>query len=121
MAVRMEHINEFGIHQEEHAKGYTLYLRGELDLSKAEQFRSLVDPLASDSSKTLTINMRDLYYIDSTGIGIFVYLLKKRDNLNAPFFLEDIPPKIKRIFDITGISKFLISTNEINKNERTEA
>ena len=117
----MKNVNEFEIHQEEHAMGYTLYLRGELDLSKAEQFRSLVDPLASEASKTLTINMRDLYYIDSTGIGIFVYLLKKRDKLNAPFSLEEIPPKIKRVFDITGISKFLFSTDEMNKSERTEA
>jgi anti-sigma B factor antagonist len=116
----MDHANKFEINQEDNATGCTLYLRGELDLSKAEQFRSLVDPLAGDVDKTLTINLRDLRYIDSTGIGIFVYILKKRDKLSAQFSLEEIPPKIKRIFDITGISKFLVSDPEMNQTERTE-
>jgi anti-sigma B factor antagonist len=116
----MNNANKFEINQEDNANGCTLYLRGELDLSKAEQFRSLVYPLADNVDKTLTINLRDLRYIDSTGIGILVYILKKRDKLNAPFFLEEIPPKIKRIFDITGISKFLVSNPDMNQTERTE-
>ncbi|RKD22630.1 hypothetical protein BEP19_10235 [Ammoniphilus oxalaticus] len=117
----MKHVEKFEIHQEETAMEHRVYLKGELDISKAEQFRSLVDRLADDASKTLTINLKDLHYIDSTGIGIFVHILKKRDQLNAALSVEDTSPKIKRIFDITGISKFLFSTRDMNNNERTDA
>jgi anti-anti-sigma factor len=78
----------------------TLYLKGELDLSQAAEMRSAIDPLVAETGKTLVLNLRDLSYIDSS-------ILKARDVLKAPFQVEAIPPKIQRLFDITGLTPFL--------------
>ncbi|RXT15544.1 STAS domain-containing protein [Ammoniphilus sp. CFH 90114] len=99
-------------------EGYYLLLMGELDLSMAEKFNEVVEPLAKEIGKKLTINLKELKYLDSTGIGIFVALIKIRESMDAPFIIQDVPPKIQRLFDITGISKFL--TIEQSKQERKE-
>ncbi|MBP1988972.1 STAS domain-containing protein [Paenibacillus eucommiae] len=84
-----------------------LFLKGDLDLSQAADMRSAIDPLVAEAGKKLVLNLRDLSYIDSTGIGVIVSILKARDALKAPFQVEAIPAKIQRLFDITGLSPFL--------------
>jgi anti-sigma B factor antagonist len=46
--------------------------------------------------------------VDSTGIGILVSVLKARHANNAPFAVEAIPPNIRKLFDMTGITPFLL-------------
>ncbi|MFB0843319.1 STAS domain-containing protein [Paenibacillus oleatilyticus] len=84
-----------------------LFLSGELDLSTAEQFRSVVEPLAGQRTVPLKLNLRELTYIDSTGIGIFVSVLKKRQPEEASFAVQEVPAKIRRLFDMTGLSRYL--------------
>ncbi|MNI28506.1 Anti-sigma-B factor antagonist [compost metagenome] len=87
----------------------TLYLIGDLDLSQATEMRNIINPLVAESERNLVINMQDLNYIDSTGIGVILSILKARDVQKAPLRIESIPPKIKRLFDITGLTPFLTS------------
>ncbi|WP_139491854.1 STAS domain-containing protein [Brevibacillus dissolubilis] len=103
----MTNPNLFHIHHEETDTGTTLYLIGQLDLSMAVHFRSVVEPLAMNADKTLTLNLRDLRYIDSTGLGILVAILKVREEVGQTLIVEDVTPKVQRLLDLTGISKFL--------------
>lgn len=91
-----------------------IYLKGELDLSTAEEFRSIIEPLAQQADKALRLNVQELRYVDSTGLGILISILKMRDAMNAEFSIEEVPPKIKRLFDITGLSKFLPESTQSN-------
>jgi anti-anti-sigma factor len=84
-----------------------LYMSGELDLGTAEQFRSVVEPLAAQHAVPLILNMRELSYIDSTGIGIIVWVLKLRQSSDGSFAVQEVPVKIRRLFDMTGLSQFL--------------
>jgi anti-anti-sigma factor len=98
---------KFQLNKEITETSNTLYLKGELDLSQAAEMRSAIDPLVAETGKSLVLNLRELNYIDSTGIGVIVSILKARDVLKAPFHVEAIPPKIQRLFDITGLTPFL--------------
>lgn len=84
-----------------------LFVEGELDLGTAAEFRTAVEPLAADATKPLKLNLRELSYVDSTGIGIFVSTLKQRQATGAALSVQEVPPKIRRLFDMTGLSKFL--------------
>ncbi|SDE07819.1 anti-sigma B factor antagonist [Paenibacillus sp. UNCCL117] len=103
----MEKSNVFQVRTAKSPHATTVFLQGELDLSKVSELRSALDPYIADTSRDLVLNLKDLQYIDSTGIGVIVSVLKARDVLKAHFLVEDIPPKIKRIFDLTGITPFL--------------
>jgi anti-sigma B factor antagonist len=104
--------NKFEVNQEKTEEGFILYLQGELDLSTAAQLRTVSEPLAKAEKQTLILNLRELDYIDSTGMGVIISILKTRDQLNAVFAIEEIPPKIQRLFDLTGITKFLNVTKK---------
>lgn len=80
---------------------------GELDLSKVGELCRALDPLIADTSRKLILNLKQLQYIDSTGISVIVSVLKARDREKAHFFVEEIPFKIQRLFDLTGITPFL--------------
>jgi anti-sigma B factor antagonist len=84
----------------------TIYLSGELDLSVAPDFRLVMEPLVGESGQDLIINMKDLKYIDSTGIGILLSILKARNGMEARFIVEEVPVRIQKLFDMTGIAKF---------------
>ena len=83
-----------------------VYLSGELDLSVAPDFRLVMEPLVSNAEQDLIVNMKDMTYIDSTGIGILLSILKARHGMNASFKVEEVPPQIQKLFDMTGIAKF---------------
>lgn len=84
----------------------TVFLSGELDLSVAPEFRLVMEPLVGDANRDLIINLKDLKYIDSTGIGILLSILKARHGMNSKFLVEEVPPQIQKLFDMTGIAKF---------------
>ncbi|WP_168119683.1 STAS domain-containing protein [Paenibacillus sp. HB172176] len=97
----------FQITAEEKYGESILYVKGELDLSVVPQLQAALENVMYREDTALVLNLRDLTYIDSTGIGIVVTILKARDALKAPFYVREIPPSIRRLFDLTGITRFL--------------
>lgn len=113
MTGNVANANLFYVNQEETETSMILYLSGQLDLSMATYFRSIIDPLATRPDKELTLNLRDLRYIDSTGLGILISVLRTRADLGAAFRVVEVSPKVKRLLDVTGISKFIaLSTKD---------
>ena len=100
-------INKFQIDKQETETEYLFIISGELDLSVATQLRAALEPVVNEPEKTLILDLKNLKYIDSTGIGIIISVLKIRDELNAKFFVREIPASIKRLLDLTGVSGFL--------------
>ncbi|NOU94952.1 anti-sigma factor antagonist [Paenibacillus sp. LMG 31456] len=111
----MNRQHSFEIERQVSPSSHLLYLKGELDLAWAAELRAAADPYVAETSRKLVINLKDLQYIDSTGIGVILSLLKARHVLKAPITVEEIPPKIQRLFDMTGLTKFIEqSSNEAN-------
>jgi anti-sigma B factor antagonist len=104
---------KFQIIQEETNEQTILHISGELDLSVVPQLRGALEPVMNRTDKALVLNLQHLKYIDSTGIGIIVSVLKLRDELKAPFYVREVPPAIKRLFDLTGISRYLVEGKEV--------
>lgn len=49
---------------------------GEIDAYTAPKLREAIMPLAEEPNPNLTINLKNVSYMDSTGLGVFVGLLK---------------------------------------------
>ncbi|RUS47795.1 STAS domain-containing protein [Cohnella sp. AR92] len=96
----------------ENLEGLTvIYLSGELDLEVASHMRAMMEPLVELTDRKLVLNLRELTYIDSTGIGILIGILKSRHARKAPFAVEGASDHIRKLFDMTGISPFLEAAN----------
>ncbi|WP_308638011.1 STAS domain-containing protein [Paenibacillus silvisoli] len=85
-----------------------VYVGGELDLESAVHMRAVMTPLIELDDRELILNLRELRYVDSTGIGILVSVLKARHAKQAPFSVEAVPTHIRKLFDMTGITPFLL-------------
>lgn len=85
----------------------TVFLEGDFDLSAASEFRALVEPWIHRTDRVLVLNLRKSKYIDSSGIGLIVSVLKSRNEVGAEFVVEEIPSKIKRLLDMTGVTPYL--------------
>ncbi|WP_059048948.1 STAS domain-containing protein [Paenibacillus senegalimassiliensis] len=85
---------------------HIVYLRGELDLSVAPDFRKLMEPLVGNDEADLVLNLKELKYIDSTGIGILLSILKARQGMTSRFYVQEVPDHIRKLFEMTGIAKF---------------
>lgn len=103
----MNHVDKFRLRTETKEGRCTVYISGELDLEAASHMRAVMEPLVGLCDRILTLNLRDLRYIDSTGIGILISLLKARKAYNACLAVEAIPANIRKLFDMTGITPFL--------------
>lgn len=99
--------DKFELRIENHDDLSIVYISGELDLESASQMREAMAPLVELKDRGLTMNLRDLKYIDSTGIGIIVSVLKARHANGGSFRVEAMPPSIRRLFDMTGITPYL--------------
>jgi anti-sigma B factor antagonist len=116
----MEQEKKFYLSKEVRNTEIVVHLNGELDLSVAPELREEMDPYVTQTGRALTLNLKNLKYIDSTGIGILITMLKTRDSLNVPFHVIEVPAKIQRLFDITGISKYLVPEMNQAEMERKE-
>lgn len=99
--------NKFTLRTENREGQTIVFVGGEFDLEVATQMRVAMEPLIELSDRRLTLNLRDLKYIDSTGIGILISIVKARHIRNAPFDVEHVPIHIRKLFDMTGITPFL--------------
>ena len=53
-------------------------------------------------SKTIIVNLRDVSYLDSTGLSVFVSLFKQLMNNNGELKLIGLSERFIKLFEITG-------------------
>jgi anti-sigma B factor antagonist len=99
--------NKFTLRTENRENQTIVFVGGEFDLEVATQMRAAMEPLIELADRRLTLNLQDLKYIDSTGIGILISIVKARHARSAPFDVEQVPTHISKLFDMTGITPFL--------------
>lgn len=87
---------------------------GELDIYTSEKFRKEVLAAFKEKQKDLEIDGLDLDYIDSTGLGVLIGILKKTKDKEKEIYLKNIQPNIRKIFDITELDKQFIFRGESN-------
>lgn len=103
---------------ESRAAETVVFLAGELDLEVASRMRAAMEPLLPLADRRLTLNLRELKYIDSTGIGILIGIVKARHARGAAFGVEEVPAHILKLFDITGMTSFLTAAATAEGTER---
>lgn len=88
-------------------------LRGEIDVYTSPKLKEKVVEELEKKVENLVINLQEVSYIDSTGLGILIGALKRMKEREGNLYLIFSSPRLKRIFEITGLNKiFLIYESE---------
>src|SRR3954451_14888415 len=89
-----------------------VFVAGEIDAYTAPKLREELLPLAEEQNQSLIISLKDVSYIDSTGLGVFIALFKQITINEGTLKLVDLSERLVRLFDITGLSNVItISSN----------
>lgn len=78
---------------------------GEIDIYTAQLFKEKLYHTVDKNDTDIVIDCRNLNYIDSTGLGIFVGALKKTRQKGRSIFIENVRDNIRKLFVITGLDK----------------
>jgi anti-sigma B factor antagonist len=89
-----------------------LAIKGELDLSNVGVVKTIIDREVASGKINLVIDMKDLEYIDSSGIGVFINTMNKIRALSGKFVLMALKDSVSRIFNLTKLTSFFIIIKE---------
>ena len=78
---------------------------GELDVATAPQLRELLIDLVGDGANRLVLDLDGVDFLDSTGLGTIISALKRARTHGGDIRLVCTQPRIKRLFEITGLDK----------------
>lgn len=80
-------------------------LCGEMDECSAQDARAKCDKLIEDNvnAKRIVINLSEIEFMDSTGIGFLIGRYKKASRLSLPLFVEKPNFAADKILNLSGI------------------
>lgn len=104
---------KFTITQQDKEVAAILYLKGELDAHTAPILEKAISELTEKERYKILINFRDLSYISSAGLGVFMEFIETVRGKGGDIKLSDMNEKVFSIFDLLGFPAFFdISTDE---------
>ena len=92
------------VEEQDHA--VVVKLVGELDLYNADEVRQTLDKVCSRRPNRVVVDLAEVSFIDSTGLGVLVEARSKLADRKA-FLLSAPQPETRRALEISGLAKHM--------------
>jgi len=76
---------------------------GEVDIYTCQMLKERLYKAIDEHKKDLVLDCGQLNYIDSTGLGVFVAVLKKVKQMDKEIQIVNLKESIKKLFVITSL------------------
>ncbi|HOO55655.1 MAG TPA: STAS domain-containing protein [bacterium] len=96
---------------------YILFsVTGEIDLYNAKQLKDKVNTTTENAkTQNLILNLLEVDYIDSTGLGILIGIKRRTSENNGKMVLVLVSERISKLFEITGLSNIFVIKSSIQE------
>ncbi|GAB1612385.1 MULTISPECIES: anti-sigma factor antagonist [Mammaliicoccus] len=91
----------------EHENYYEIKVGGELDVYTAPELQEVLQPIRQKGTHDIHVNLQDVSYLDSTGLGLFVGTLKSLNEHGKSLYVLGVSERIERLFEITGLKELM--------------
>ncbi|GAA0447285.1 MAG: STAS domain-containing protein [Bacillota bacterium] len=91
----------------EETKKSIVNLSGEIDAYTAPQLKETLLPLTQQRGNIVEVDLENVTYMDSTGLGIFISALKSTKEHESMMRLVNIQDRVLRLFKITGLDEIM--------------
>ncbi|GLY11797.1 anti-sigma factor antagonist [Bacillus badius] len=88
-------------------------IAGEIDAYTAPKLRETVFPYTEKDQARIVIDLSEVSYMDSTGLGVFVGLFKSLNANGGTLQLIGLSERLRRLFDITGLADIMNINSEV--------
>lgn len=80
----------------------TAQLIGRLDTAVSQEVAAALQPVIDDAGKTIILDCKELDYISSSGLRIFLTVRKAAAAAGGKVIVRDISTEIRQVFMMTG-------------------
>ncbi len=93
---------------------YILDLIGELDLYNTSTLFDAIDNVSKRNMDSLILNMSNISYIDSSGIGALIKGHTERKAAGKGFIISGISESINQVFTLSGLIHFFVIEDNVS-------
>ena len=95
---------DLGLDVSERGGATIVAARGELDMATAPRLRDLVIARLTAGDTSIVLDLSEVEFLDSTGLGTLVAILKRARSLDARLALVVTRPRIMKVFELTALT-----------------
>ncbi len=83
-----------------------LRVRGEVNLNNAPRLRELLLRMAQHEAGPVRVDLSDVAYMDSSGVGTLVYVKRRLEKDHRTLVLVGLQPRVRSLLEITHLADF---------------
>lgn len=97
-----EVMSDFRVLHRDSGRVSILELKGYLDAHTAPRLEDAIQSLIAAKRYHIVVNCKDLSYISSAGLGVFMAFIEDVRNNKGDIKLSNMSPKVYNVFDLLG-------------------
>lgn len=96
--------SHFRVETQTDGESRVLLMSGELDLAAAGSLEEELERALSSGSPTIVLDLRDLEFIDSTGLSVLVRAHQQAQEQGVQLGLVNAGAQVERLLSLTGLA-----------------
>jgi anti-sigma B factor antagonist len=80
-------------------------MNGDIDINSAPDVKKSFDTTVREKKDKVVINLKEVGYVDSSGLATLVEILKNLRSYGGKLKLSNLSAKVKGLFEITKLDK----------------
>ncbi len=94
---------------------YIIDISGEMDLYNSFELKNIVLKMMQKNIKNYIINLENVEYIDSSGIGALIYVHSALKKKNMNLRIVNVHGSVKRVIELTKLIKYFNIVNSLRE------
>ena len=94
---------------------YIIDVTGEMDLYNSYKLKELVVKMLEKNVKNFVINLEQVDYIDSSGIGALIYICSTIKKMNLKLAISNIHGSVKKVIELTKLMRYFPIANSVEE------
>ena len=86
---------------------YIINVTGEMDLYNSYKLKDLIIKMLDKKVNKFIINLNDVEYIDSSGIGALIFICSTLKKSNLNLYISNIRGSVKKVIELTKLTGYL--------------
>lgn len=99
--------NQFRVEVRSEGTAAVVVVSGELDLASGPELEDVLERVSNDPAQLLIIDLREVDFMDSTGLSIIVRAHQRFAEDGRRLGLVRGPSQVQRLLDLTGVAERL--------------
>ncbi|GHV26068.1 anti-sigma factor antagonist [Spirochaetia bacterium] len=94
---------------------YIIDVQGELDLYNAYKLKELLTKMLEKKIERFIINLDEVEYIDSSGIGVLIYISSTVKKSNLKLAITNVHGSVQKVLELTKLTGYFPITATLDE------